>query len=212
MPVHDWTRVEAGIFHAFHQLWIGSLCNRLNMDCLPHGYFALPEQIISGPEADMLALQTEPERYAKKADRIVVRHHYGKVIAVIEIVSPGNKGSRHAVRAFVDKATRLLEEGIHLLVVDLFPPSKRDPEGIHEAVWHEINDASFKLPVKKRLTLAAYSAGPVIAAYVEPISVGNAMPDMRLFLEPDKHVLTPLESTYQTTWDAFPEEMRTLLE
>jgi hypothetical protein len=22
MPVHDWTRVEAGIFHAFHVAWI----------------------------------------------------------------------------------------------------------------------------------------------------------------------------------------------
>ena len=126
MPVHDWTRVDAGIFHAFHQLWIGSLCNCLNNGCLPHGYFALPEQIISGPEADVLALQTsaakearikpggaamittaprtrivqraEPERYAKKADRIVIRHQHGKVIAVVEIVSPGNKGSRHAVR------------------------------------------------------------------------------------------------------------------
>ncbi len=209
------------------------------MDCLPHGYFALPEQIISGPEADVLALQTsaakepkikpngaavittsprtrfvqraEPERYAKKADHIVISHHYGKVIAVIEIVSPGNKGSRHAVRAFVDKATRLLDEGIHLLVVDFFPPSKRDPEGIHGAIWHEINDNAFKLPARKRLTLAAYSAGPVIAAYVEPIAVGNAMPDMPLFLDPERHVLTPLEATYQTTWNAFPEEMRALL-
>ncbi len=22
MPVHDWTRVEAGIFHDFHHAWI----------------------------------------------------------------------------------------------------------------------------------------------------------------------------------------------
>lgn len=75
-----------------------------------------------------------------------------------------------------------------------------------------INDAAFKLPAKKRLTLAAYSAGPVLTAYVEPIAVGDAMPEMPLFLEPARHVLAPLESTYQSTWDAFPEEMRGLLE
>ena len=114
--------------------------------------------------------------------------------------------------AFVDKATRLLEEGIHLLLIDLFPPSKRDPEGMHGAIWLEINDTSYKVPAKKRLALAAYSAGPVIAAYIEPVAVAMAMPDMPLFLEPDRHVLTPLESTYQTTWSAFPAEMRTLLE
>ncbi len=22
MPIHDWTRVDAGLFHAFHQSWI----------------------------------------------------------------------------------------------------------------------------------------------------------------------------------------------
>ena len=22
MPIHDWTRVDAGLFHAFHQGWI----------------------------------------------------------------------------------------------------------------------------------------------------------------------------------------------
>ena len=24
MPIHDWTRVDAGIFHHFHQRWIGA--------------------------------------------------------------------------------------------------------------------------------------------------------------------------------------------
>ena len=25
MPIHDWTRVDAGLFHAFHQGWIITL-------------------------------------------------------------------------------------------------------------------------------------------------------------------------------------------
>ena len=30
MPVHDWTRVSAGIFHHFHLEWIGDLSRQLN--------------------------------------------------------------------------------------------------------------------------------------------------------------------------------------
>ena len=29
MPVHDWTRVDAGTFHAFHTLWIGEIMKAL---------------------------------------------------------------------------------------------------------------------------------------------------------------------------------------
>ena len=28
MPVHDWTRVEAGIFHAFHHSWIEEIAGQ----------------------------------------------------------------------------------------------------------------------------------------------------------------------------------------
>ena len=38
MPVHDWTRVEAGIFHDFHTVWIGGLRTALNRALLPPGY------------------------------------------------------------------------------------------------------------------------------------------------------------------------------
>jgi hypothetical protein len=48
MPVHDWTRVEAGIFHAFHQNWIVALSAALNEGILPDDYYALPEQHAAG--------------------------------------------------------------------------------------------------------------------------------------------------------------------
>ena len=44
MPIHDWTRVDAGLFHAFHQDWIGVLARALNAGVLPPDYFALREQ------------------------------------------------------------------------------------------------------------------------------------------------------------------------
>ena len=43
MPMHDWKRVEAGIFHAFHHEWISEISRALNRGLLPDDMYALPE-------------------------------------------------------------------------------------------------------------------------------------------------------------------------
>jgi hypothetical protein len=40
MPVHDWSRVEAGVYHDFHNAWIIMLRNALNGGLLPAEYYA----------------------------------------------------------------------------------------------------------------------------------------------------------------------------
>src|SRR5260221_8508915 len=57
MPIHDWTLVDAGLFHAFHHGWIEELARALNRGVLPADYFALPEQNIRGPIPDALTLK-----------------------------------------------------------------------------------------------------------------------------------------------------------
>src|SRR5262245_48655053 len=57
MPVHDWTRVDAGIFHAFHHDWITEIARALNRGLLPTDYYALPEQHAAGFGPDVLTLQ-----------------------------------------------------------------------------------------------------------------------------------------------------------
>jgi hypothetical protein len=251
MPIHDWTRVNAGVFHHFHHEWISTISRTLNAGLLPSDYYALAEQIASGFGPDVLTLENvrpqpasdgngpsagttpshggialattpprvrftataEPEQYAAKRKRVVIRHSSGDaVVAMIEIVSPGNKGSRHALRSFVEKAVELSNAGIHLLLVDLFPPGPRDPQGIHAAVWSEIIDDDFRLPPDQPLTLVAYAAGLVKTAYIEPVAVGEVLPDMPLFLEPDLYVLVPLEATYRAAFDAVPRRWREELE
>lgn len=238
MPLHDWTRVDAGLFHHFHLQWIGSICDALNMGGLPEGFYALAEQVAKGPVPDVLALhlgesgdettgglalatappktrftvRAEEDIYVRKANRIAIKHQLGDVIAIVEIVSPGNKSSKNALKMFVKKANEYLDQGIHLLVVDLFPPSRRDPQGIHKAIWDEIVDTPFELPTEKRLTLASYSAGIPKTAYVEPVAVGDPLPDMPLFLEPESYVPAQLEATYMETWRTFPKPLKRLLE
>jgi hypothetical protein len=141
-----------------------------------------------------------------------VRHRHGAIVAVVEMVSPGNKASNVEFRALVEKSADLIRQGVHLLIVDLFPPTKRDPQGIHKAIWDEFKEEDFELPPDKPLTLVAYSAGAKKTAYVEPVAVGDVLADMPLFLEPEIYVPAPLEATYQTTWKLFPAPMRKLLD
>ena len=239
MPIHDWTKVPAGLFHDFHQSWSIRLKDALNAGRLPKGVAALVEQR-SGPfEADVLAVErrtrpipsalnggvavrqqpvarivrrTDRSAYSDRANRVVVKHHLGRIIAVIEIVSPGNKDGRVALQDFVNKTVAFLREGVHVLIVDLFPPTSRDPYGIHKLIWDEFHEEDFAFPQGKDRILASYESGPEMAAYVEPVTVGDSLPDIPLILTNEIHVPTPLELTYQAAWNASPEDMRTAVE
>ncbi len=151
--------------------------------------------------------------YARRADYLSVYLPQGELIAVIEIVSPGNKDNTNGLKTFVRKAGNLLRRGVHLLIVDLFPPSVRDPYGIHKAIWDQFKEEPFELPPDKPLTLAAYAAaGWEKVAYVENVAVGDPLPDMPIFLTPDHYVPCPLEASYQVSWGAFPAALKGRLE
>jgi hypothetical protein len=241
MPIHDWTRVDANLFHDFHQTWTINIRNVLNGGLLPKGFSALVEQHTGGVVPDVIALQqrSRPNRphertggnvvtatppktlhmiraqeriFARRGNRLAIRHPLGHVVCIIEIVSPGNKSSRSALRSFVEKTADFLEQGVHVLVIDLFRPSVRDPQGIHKAIWDEIEEQPFELPSDKPLTLAAYVAGIPKVAYVQPVGVGDLLPDMPAYIDADSYVPIPLEPTYQTTWASCPEAMRDAVE
>jgi len=57
MPMHDWTRVIAGTYHAFHNAWITHLQESLNEGLLPMPYYALGEQRAGNTGPDLLALR-----------------------------------------------------------------------------------------------------------------------------------------------------------
>jgi Protein of unknown function (DUF4058) len=248
MPIHDWTRVNHGIFHHFHHEWISTISRALNGGVLPPGYYALAEQVDGSVRPDVVTwerpgtgpapareaaeggsrcggidLASTPPRvrftasaeldtYARKRNRVAVRDDSDhRVVAFVEIVSPGNKASRHALRSFVEKAVELLDAGIHLLILDLFPPGPRDPNGIHAAVWSEIVEDDFRLPAGQPLTLVSYSAGDVKQAFIQPAAVGEALPDMALFFEARRYVPVPLEATYQAAFAAVPPYWRDVL-
>lgn len=242
MPIHDWTRVDAGVFHAFHHDWITEIGRALNQGVLPSAYYAMPEQIAGGLGPDVLTLQrpgqkdvsvtepaggllltdappkvqlrvrSEPDKYAAKAKSVVIRHSSDhRVVAVVEVVSPGNKNNRHAVRAFVEKALEFLRAGVHMVILDLQPPGPRDPQGIHKLIWDQIGDDEFVLPKGKPLTLASYLAGAFPEAFLEFAAVGSSMPEMPLFLTEEVYVRIPLEAPYQRAFEGMAEYWRRVL-
>jgi hypothetical protein len=79
-------------------------------------------------------------------------------------------------------------------------------------VWRHLTDEPYEHPTDKPLTLVAYAAEPDPAAYLEPVAVGDALPDMPLFLDPDQYVNVPLEATYRAAYVGVPPFYRAILE
>jgi len=246
MPIHDWTRVASGTFHAFHTAWIAQLQECLNAGLLPADYYALAEPFAGETGPDILTLETpgptpraetdgepaggiavaeRPPRvqttvtatsafYLARRRSLAVRHASDdRVVALLEIVSQGNKSKRTALDAFVTKAVAALQQGYHLLIVDLYPPTRHVPDGIHSAIWAEIDEGGDASPSPARpLTLVAYAARIPPTAYVQPVGVGDRLPDMPLFLTPERYVDVPLEMTYAAAWRGMPQRWRRELE
>lgn len=238
MPVHDWSKVEAGVFHDFHHELISAVKHTLNNGVLPADYYAMADQVVGPGHPDVIGLQrTTPRpkahgpdpggavavapaaRFEETSDRtprlsrrkqVAIRHVSGdRVVAIVEIVSPSNKDGPVAVRGFARKLDSYLASGIHLLVVDLLRPGPADPDGLHPIIWKPFKKKlKFVLPADKPLTACAYAAGDPARAFVEPFAVGERLPDAPLFLTPQLHVKVPLEAAYTAAWELVPQRWR----
>ncbi len=265
MPVHDWTRVTAGIFHHFHQGWITELSRSLN-GLLPDDYYAMAEQRAGTKVPDVLTLESvrgplaeqghelpgpelgPPEESEDSAEhgardagggvalaeappkvgftdvvseaalltlkqrRVAIRHATNdRIVALLEIVSPGNKDARGPVDAFVDKALAAIQKGYHLMVLDVLPPTPSMQVTLHDRIWRGLNGAGYHLP-DKPLTLSADRVARDVTTYVESIAIGAVLPDMPLFFTPERYVNVPLETTYRAAYEGVPRRWRRVIE
>ena len=245
MPVHDWNRVEAGIFHDFHVAWLPEIRKALNGGLLPEGFYALAEQHAGRTIADVLTLHASPGNVeplpllpatggtavAEAPPRVrrreslelgprarrrslAIRHVSGhRLVALLEIVSPANKDRRQSVEDFAAKAVDALDAGIHLVVVDLFPPGPFDPQGMHGAIRQRLaeSDEAHSFPAGEPLTgqLRRRAACRYLLGAPCPAAV---LPEMPLFLNSERYVSLPLESTYEAAYQGMPAFWREVLE
>jgi hypothetical protein len=101
MPLHDWSKAPAGLYHHFHQDWTAQLTRTLNRGLLPSCVSALIEQRAGKREDDIIVA----ESIDYQTNRIALKLDLDRTLAIIEVVSPGNKDSRAAIVDFVQKRT-----------------------------------------------------------------------------------------------------------
>jgi hypothetical protein len=237
MPMHDWTKVDAGVYHVLHFYWIGAI-DRVLRQRLPEGFYSMPEQHAGPFGPDVLTLTTQPlagrdtvggtatlprprtkvvqesagDFYLSKQRIVAIRHvSDDRLVAVVEIVSRGNKDSNPKYRQFVKKAQALLEQKIHLLIVDPFAPPAKHPEGLHFDIVEDGFEEPYRLPATQPLLQVAYECDDNLRAYVEPFALGDRLANMPVYLEPDFFVEVPLEETYMAAWGEISPRWQTVV-
>lgn len=243
MPIHDWTRVDAGIYHGFHQRWMARLAETLTAT-LPPDYYAETEQHADERIADVLTLHesspggpkpvpasgpgtvvldTPPKLDAHRTNgkipkerlkrrHVVIRHVSGhRIVALLELVSPGNKDRRSNVVQFVAKAEEAVRKEVHVAVIDLFPPTPSAPNGLPSRVWRRFDRSPVLLPAGQPFSLGSFVAKRKPEAHFAFAAVGYELPAFPLFLTDTHYVNLPLADTYAATFAASPPYLRELL-
>ncbi len=144
----------------------------------------------------------------------MVRHVSGdRVVGFIEIVSPATtQCDRHS--QLHRKLGAAIQSGCHLLVIDLHPPTPRDPRGVHAKFWED----SYGVPTvpgvepENPLGMAAYVSAMRPVAYFEPFAVGSTLIDMPIFLTQDHYINVPLERTYMEAWQGRTTRWREVID
>ena len=172
------------------------------------------------PKVSVMTRFAEARVLLHREKQIVIRAVSGdRPVALVEIVSPGNKSSRRKLRQFLDKTTAALAQGVHVLLIDPFPPNRLHPQGMHGLIADEIGiegGGTYEPPPDRPLTLVAYEADgrgeASVTAYVEPTAVGVEAAEMPLFIAPGRYVNVPLARTYADAFAAVPARWRRVIE
>jgi hypothetical protein len=160
------------------------------------------------PTATITAVAEAP-RYPPRPRVIAVRHRSGdRLVAMIEIVSAGNKQDAADLGSLLEKTVVALSKGIHVVIIDLHPPGPFDPQGLHNLVWAELGQEEVKLPAGRPLQVVSYLSRRKVLSFIEPLRCGDRLPEAPLFLDGGRFVRLPLESTYMTSFEAVPEHIR----
>ena len=170
--------------------------------------------LVAPPKVKMTA-QGSAAFYTRKQKSVVVHHASDdRIVAIIEVISPGNKSSQKRLESFVRKTCTLLQQEIHVLILDLHRPTRFTPEGIHGAIWRDMEGGDYRQPTDKPLTLVSYEADEIlgVTAYIEPIAVGDPLPEMPLYVSLDGYVSVPLQETYDRAFAALPRRWADVLE
>jgi hypothetical protein len=207
------------------------LVEYLNEGVLPPGFQARPAELIVGIEPDLLLLQAadHPETNGLTSSQptlgeatltavlpspaelpivgIYSAYNTNRLVAAIEIVSPGNKDRSETIQSFVEKVLFLLQEGVHVMVVDVIrlPRQAMRRPILKRLGLHDRDNESHHVWVSSYCSLPDSEPQPhlKVQEWAHAVNVNEALPALPLFLRTDQQwVMVDLESTYQATLHA----------
>jgi hypothetical protein len=223
-PLHGPRRWEG-----FHHAWATVIAQHLNRGVLPPDYFAEPEISVGPElEIDVATLEltekgqkdrgvaTEvwspplPKIAAKvdfaRLDGYEVRVYQdlggAELRGAIELVSPGNKDRAGSRRTFAAKCAGYLKHGIGVVIVDIVTARTAN---LHATLFETLGVKSRRVwRSTTDLYAAAYRAvtarkHPRVEVWPEKLTVGEALPELPLWLNLELCVPVMLEESYMAT-------------
>jgi hypothetical protein len=209
MPIHDWTRVDAGAFHSHHLGWMSSLRSTLNRGGLRPGFYAMAGHTTADGEpptsVDLDAID-DLEFYAARRRRVTV---FGepddRLVARIEMVTPGDRRSPAAVDWFVSDLLDSAARGLAVLVIDPFP-TVLGTTGL--ADWlGEAGPFGRRRSPGRHVTFAIRAAGERSTWSISTAPLGGRWPDVVLPLESGDSASVPLEPSYVWSFEGTPRHL-----
>lgn len=213
-------------WEALHTRWASALADQLNRDWLPENFFAEPqvhlggqmqvdvatlkeEQSATGASATTTAVRTWtapsaaitiPAVFPESFEVQVINSEAGpRLVAAIELISPGNKDRPETRRAFVAKCASYLSRGISLIVVDVITSRHGN---LHNELLDFLEQGT-RGRVENGETLYAAAYHPLrrderdeIDIWPASLQVGAALPTLPLFPAPDLAIPVDLEDAY----------------
>jgi Protein of unknown function (DUF4058) len=213
---------------SFHVNWVGAIADALNESLLPDGYFA-EEHAHSGPfvEIDVATYidsETPDERtggtatlpmraWAPPAPPLIVPAAFpdafevlvfeseggSRLVAAIELVSPGNKDRDGHRQAFAIKCASHLFQGISLIVIDIVTTRRAN---LHNEIMRLLGHGE-QLKLSEETVLYAVAYRPIVRELREQIEIwpslleiGKTLPLLPLALNAELCLPIDLETSY----------------
>jgi hypothetical protein len=158
---------------------------------------------IAAPPQPTLTLQADLAEQDEFEVRVYDAQRGRQLVAAIELVSPSNKGRPENRRAFVAKVAALLQKDVCVSMVDLVTLRQfnlyadlleliggTDPQlGPSPPPLYAVTIRARKRPQKR----------PLLDVWYYPMTLGQPLPTLPIWLTADLRVLLPLEASYEET-------------
>ena len=196
MPLHDWHDLAG--WDGFRRVWIVDLLRGVQSR-LPEDYRA---HLGSTPVADRDASLEEPDIEAATLtldpQTAIFVTTQNRMVAVVELISPRNKDRPSSRNYYLSRYLGYLQEGAHLLLVDVHPRPLNF--SFADALAQELRIVQPPTPsplaVTYRVGEPAATGGRMLAIWRRPLRAGVPLPVMQLPLSVHAAIAVDLEETY----------------